>query len=269
MRLWRRLWRKRLAPWGAYWVGEYREWRFLRRYARDERRREEGERLMALNALEVAQTRALLAQLDQHTIAALKSVLREEVLPELRGEALEAARAELAEELAKGKERLEDQAAAYREQLDAEVESRVEADVRRATEDLKADFEDTLKDLRQQRQQARQQRDAAEQQLLHLLRQLLDEEGRYLRNAHVEEFDQWAVNQILQRHGWRVRSKVSYSARVVRTRTAEAHWQARAVFWLSAITPAGVEDPEAEEEPAPEVTPDRLALPEGQPGEGV
>jgi hypothetical protein len=272
MRRWlRRLWRKRLAPWGAYWYGEYREWRFQRRYARQERQRQEAQRLMELNALEVAHTRALLAQLDPHTIAALKHVVREEVLPELRGEALEAARGELEETLAKDRERLADELAAYKESVDAEVERRVEADVRRATEDLTADYEDRLQELRTQRTQARQQRDAAEGQLLALLRQLLNDDGRYLRNAYIEEFDQWTVNQVLQRLGWRVKSKATYSERTVKTRTQDAHWQARAVFWIEAIPAAGVADEDGEEGediiPATKSTPDRLALPE--PPEGI
>jgi hypothetical protein len=149
------------------------------------------------------------------------------------------ARQELEETLAKGRERLDDQAAAYREQLDREVERRVEADVRRATENLKADYEDQLRDLKAQRTQARQQRDVAEGQLLALLRQLLGEEGRYLRNACIEAFDQFTINQVLQRHGWRVRSKATYSERTVKTRTQEAHWQARAVFWLDTVPAEG------------------------------
>jgi hypothetical protein len=265
-RMLRHLWRKQLAPWVGYWVGEYREWRFMRRYARAERHREEVQRRMEIDTLQRAQAKALLAQLDQTTIAALKAVVTEEVLPTLRESALELARAELAEELAKGKERLEDQAAAYREQVDAEVESRVEADVRRATEELKVEFDDTLQDLKTQRTQARQQRDAAEQQLLSLLRQLLGEKGHYLRSAHIEEFDQWAINQILKRHGWRVRSKATYSERIVKTKIAEGRYQARAVFWLDTMPIDEVEDPEAEADP--EEPPDRLALPEGDPGSG-
>jgi hypothetical protein len=263
----RRLWRKRIHPWAASWVGEYREWQFMRRYAREERRREEGQRLLELDTLQKAQAKALLQQLDATTIDALKAVVTEDVLPTLRDEALTLARAELDEELAKGKERLDDQAAAYREQVDAEVESRVEADVKRATEELKAEFDDTLQDLKTQRTQARQQRDAAEHALLALLRQLLGDTGRYLRSAHVEEFDQWAVNQILKRHGWRIRSKATYSERIVKTQVDEARWQARSLFWLDTVPVDGVEDPEAEADP--EERPRPLALPEGSSPEGV
>jgi hypothetical protein len=272
MRRWlRRLWRKRLAPWGAYWYGEYREWRFQRRYARQERQRQEARRLMELNALEVAHTRALLAQLDPHTIAALKHVLREDTLPALREEALALARGEVEETLAKGRERQADELAVYKEQVDAEVERRVESGVQRATEELTADYEDRIRDLKRERTQARQQRDAAEGQLLALLRQVLDEQGRYLRNAHVEEFDQFTINQILKRFGWRVRSKSTYSERVVKTRLDQARWQARAVFWLDTVPAEGVAD-EADEEGDESrandqhVIPERLALPEA--GEG-
>jgi hypothetical protein len=158
--------------------------------------------------------------------------------------------------------------------VDAEVERRVEADVRRATEDLTADYEDRLQELRTQRTLARQQRDAAEGQLLALLRQLLNDDGRYLRNAYIEEFDQWTVNQVLQRLGWRVRSKVTYSERTVKTRLDQARWQARALFWIERLPGEGVadEDPDEGDESSSNnqpVIPGPLALPEGEPGEGA
>jgi hypothetical protein len=267
-RVLRRLWRKRLKPWAASCYGAYTEWRFQRRYARQERQRQQEADRMEIDALQQAQAKALLAQLDATTIAALKAVLREEVLPTLREDALTLARQELEETLAKGRERLADELAAYKESVDAEVERRVEADVQRELAEAKVDYEDRLQELRGQRTQARQQRDLAEQQLLALLQQMLGE-PRYLRNAHVQEFDLWAANQVLARLGWRLRSRATYSERVVKTKLDAARWAQRALFWIEHLPGEGVAD-EAEDESAPDdqgqQTPDRLARPDA--GEG-
>jgi hypothetical protein len=262
--------RRRWQKWLKTQREAYTEFRLRRARERRERREEEARHLMELNALEQAQTRALLAQLDPHTVNALKAVLREEALPTLKEEALTLARAELAEELAKAKERLEDQQAAYKEAVDAEVEDRVDRGVEQARADLLQDLEDRLGDLRQARNQARQERDAAEQQLLALLRQLLSERGRYLRNSYIEEFDQHGLNLILWKHGWRVRSRQTHSERFVKVRVDEARWQARTLFWLDTVPAEGVADedpdPEAAHHVHQDVTPGPLALPEATGG---
>jgi hypothetical protein len=225
--------------------------------------------MLELDTLQKAQAKALLSQLDPQTTAALQAVIREEVLPALREEALTLARAELAEELAKATERVADQSAAYRESLDNEVEDRISRGIEAARTELLQDVEDRLQERREARNEARQQRDAAEHQLLALLRQLLDEKGRYLRNASIEEFDQWGTNTLLKKYGWRIRSRATFSERTVKTKLQEGHWAMRTLFWLDTVTPDGVEeepDDAANErytDAGQAFAPDRLALPEG------
>jgi hypothetical protein len=81
-----------------------------------------------------------------------------------------------------------------------------------------------------------------------------------LKNAHVEEFDQFAVNAILKRHGWRVRSKATFSERTVKTRLEEACWQARALFSLDTVADGVVDEVSDEGETRDPHEP--LALPE-------
>jgi hypothetical protein len=56
-----------------------------------------------------------------------------------------------------------------------------------------------------------------------------------------------------------VRSKATYSERLVKTRIGEARYQARNLFWINVVPGEGVadEDPEPPEDTSP------LALPEG------
>jgi len=223
---------------------------------------------MALEAeaTKLAVARSMLARLDQDYIDALKLAVAEELRAEVYPQALEEARAELEEAFARRRARLEDQQAAYREEIDSEVENRIERGIEQARSDLLADVEDRLTELREARNDARQQWDAAEHQLLALLRQLLSEKGRYLRNTFIEEFDQFGINAILKRHGWRVRSKQTFSERTVKTKIDEARWQTRHLFWLDTVPAEGVADEEEGAEEMPEhsdVIPDRLALPEG------
>jgi len=220
--------------------------------------------VMEAEATKLALARSMLARLDQQYVEALKLAVAEDLRAEVYPQALAEARAELEETFERRRARLEDQQAAYREELDTEVETRIERGVESARAELMADVDDRLQELREARNDARAQRDAAEHQLLALLRQLLSEKGRYLRNAHVEEFDQVGVNVILKRHGWRVRSRATYSERTVKTKVDEARWQARALFWLDTVAEGVVDE---DEEPEADVsnnahTPDRLALPE-------
>jgi hypothetical protein len=221
--------------------------------------------VMEAEATKLALARSMLARLDQDYIEALKLAVAEELRAEVYPQALAEARAELEEAFERRRARLDDQQAAYREELDSEVETRIERGIEQARAEVLADVEDRLTELREERTQARQQRDAAEHALLGVLRQLLAEKGRYLRNANILEFDQFGLNAILKRHGWRVRSKQTYSERVVKTRLEEARWQTRNVFWLDTVPGEGVadeEEAETEDRDTSEGTPSRLALPE-------
>jgi len=91
-----------------------------------------------------------------------------------------------------------------------------------------------------------------------------------LKSFHIEEFDQYAINAILHKHGWRVRSKETFSERTVKTKLKEGHWAMRHVFWLDVVPGEGVLDEADEGEDGdpqdPPPSPDRLALPEATGG---
>jgi hypothetical protein len=208
-----------------------------------------------------------LDQLPPPTAAAIRAACTEEQREWLREreQALEERRASLEDAFERRKARLDDTLARYKEEVDSEVEDRVERGIEAARAEVLQDVEDRLQELRDTRHEARQQRDAAEHQLLALLRPLLGEKGSYLRNSNILEFDQVGVNAILRKHGWRVRSKATYSERVVKTRVEEARWQLRALFWLDAVSPEGVAEEDDESHPEhQDVVPDRLALPAGE-----
>jgi hypothetical protein len=266
-RMLRRLWRKRIHPWVGYWVGEYQEWRFTRRYARAERQREEVQRRMEIDTLQRAQAKALLAQLDQTTIAALKAVVTEEVLPELRGEALELARQELAEELAKGRERQEDRYAKLVDDWQDEIERRIEDGVQRGTRDLKDELAEELGELKSERQEAKARAAQAERQLVALLQQLLPAgKMTYLYNAGLRELPLTELNATLARVKLVLKSRQTYSDRMVACVTAPGKVEGKTLFWLEPLSPEGVAD---EDEGDPEEPPNRLALPKGEPPEGM
>jgi hypothetical protein len=63
-----------------------------------------------------------------------------------------------------------------------------------------------------------------------------------------------------------LKARQTYSERLVACVTAPGKVEGKSLFWLTEITPAGVVD---EDESEPEGTPDRLALPEWEPQEGV
>ncbi|HEX9872525.1 MAG TPA: hypothetical protein VGC99_28795 [Candidatus Tectomicrobia bacterium] len=261
--------RRRVYRWITTQREAYTEFQLRRRREAKDRREEEARQLMELNALEQAQTRALLAQLDHHTVEAIKAVLQEEVLPTLRDEALTLAREELTEELAKAKERLEDRYAALVSSFEDEVERRIEDGIQRGTQDLKADLEDTITDLKRERQEACQQRDQAQAQLVALVQQLLPPDKRvYLYTTGMRQLDLAGLNSVLARVGLVVKARQTYSERLVACQTGPGRVEGKTLFWLEKALPAGVVVIDAEEGSEempgnPDVIPSPLALPEG------
>jgi hypothetical protein len=262
--------RRRWQRWLTAQREAYTEFRLRRRREARERREEEARQLMELNALEHAQTKALLQQLDHHTVEAIKVVLREEELPTLREESLTLARAELAEELAKAKERLEDRYARMVEEFSDEIERRIEQGVTRGTRDLKDELEETITDLKAQRQEARTRAQQAEGVLVRLITQLLPSgKQTYLYSSGIRDLSLVDLNTVLGRSGLVVKSRETFSERQVKCQVAPQRWAQRSVFWVDKATAPGVVDEDDEQLPEHQGvdfhgTADRLALPEGE-----
>jgi hypothetical protein len=215
--------------------------------------------------LQRAQAKALLAQLDQTTIDALKSVLREETLPALREESVLAVRQELAEEAEKTRERLEDRYAKLVDDWTDEIDRRIEDGVQRGTRDLTAELADERAELKAERQEAKSRAAQAERHLVALLQQLLPAGKRtYLYNAGIRELSLTELNTTLARVQLVLKSRQTYSERMVACQTAPGKVEGKTLFWLEALSPEGVAD-----EADPAEPPDRLALPQGEPGEGM
>jgi hypothetical protein len=212
--------------------------------------------------------RLLLAKIDPESAAAIKAAFTEELLELVKAEALTLARAELEDTFARRRARLEDQQAAYREEVDAEVESRIERGIERARTEVLADVEDRLQELREARDDARAQRDQAQASLVALVQQLLPSEKKvYLYNVGIRELALADLNAVLGRAGLVMKARTTYSTREVKCHLGASRWAQRSLFWVTRATPAGVVDEDESDEAAspvpPEGSPDRLALPEG------
>jgi hypothetical protein len=86
------------------------------------------------------------------------------------------------------------------------------------------------------RDEAQNGRALAEQLLVSLLRQLLPGQAPvYLFSVGVRELDGYGLNQVLARYRLRLRSRRRASARQVKTRVGERHWEGRSLFWLEPL----------------------------------
>jgi hypothetical protein len=123
----------------------------------------------------------------------------------------------------------------------------------RQRQELRDGFEEQLSTLTDERDEARQHRDQAETVLVSLLRQLLPEGKRqylYSGGAGVRELDRGMVNEVLARHGLVVKSRGTYSERLVKVRIDAAHVAGHTQFWLEKALPPGVVD---EDEPVADI----------------
>jgi hypothetical protein len=97
--------------------------------------------------------------------------------------------------------------------------------------------------LQDAHQEACTQRDRAEGVLVALIKGLLPgERPIYLHSAGVRELDRWQLNQTMARYGLQVRSRTTYSERVVKTRLDQDRWAGHTQFWLMPVAVAGVVD---------------------------
>ena len=191
---------------------------------------------------EAAMAKAIMQQMSQQTARALKASMREELLDELRDEAVGLAKLELEDEFSRRRERLLDDLARQRRQLEDELDGEVERREKALRQEVRDTLEERLLTLQDERQEARAERDRAEGLLVALMRQLLPgERPVYLHSYGVRELDRVALNETLGRHKLRLRSKATYSERLVKTRIDETRWASHTQFWLTPVPAAGVE----------------------------
>jgi hypothetical protein len=193
---------------------------------------------------EQAMARAIREQMGAHTARVLKESIREECLAELREEALQLARQELEEEFSRRQERLQDDMARYKAKLEEEMLGELDRQRDALRQEIRDELEERLATLTDERNGARAERDRAERVVLALLTQLLPEGKRtYLHSAGVRELDRWAANEVLARYGLQVKSRPSYSERLVKTRLDQERHAAHTQFWLEPYAPAEPVDP--------------------------
>ena len=151
---------------------------------------------------QAALAQALLRQLSPEQVVAVQRVVRQQLLADLREEAIQVARGE----------------------------------AEQAREERREQFEAQLIAVTQERDEARNGRALAEQLLVSLLRQLLPgQEPVYLFSIGVRELDVYRINQVLAGYRLRLRSRRSASERQVKARMGERHWERRSLFWLEPL----------------------------------
>jgi hypothetical protein len=219
-----------------------------------------------------AMAKAVLTQLNATQMEALKAELRTQLLTECQGEALVLARQELAEARLKQEEALQDRYARLVASWEGEIEQRIADGIQRGTRDLTTEVEDTITDLKAQRAEARQHRDQAQAQLVALVQQLLPPDKKvYLYTTGVRQLSLVDLNAVLARVGLVLKTRQTYSERLVACQTAPGRVEGKTLFWLEKATAPGVVvlDEDSDEADVSHTdsghafAPDRLALPEG------
>jgi hypothetical protein len=181
--------------------------------------------------------------MQQQTLASIRQAVRQEMLDELKDEAVELAKAELEDEFFRRRERLLDDLARQRRAREDEMFGELDRQRAQIRQEVKDELAEALLTTQDERQEARAARDRAEGLLVQLMRQLLPgERPVYLYSSGIRELDRMALNQTLARHGLQVRSKTGYSERAIKTRLDEACWAQHTQFWLTPVSVAGVVD---------------------------
>jgi hypothetical protein len=184
-------------------------------------------------ATQEAMGKMVLQQMQAHTLESIRQAVREELLPEVREEALALARQELEEAFSRRREKLADDMATFKAQLEDELLGELDRQREQIREELAQAQEEKYLTVRDQRDASRAERDRAETLLVALITQLLPgERPVYLYSAGIRELDRGALNATLARHGLRVRSKATYSERLVTVRLDQARVAGHTQFWL-------------------------------------
>jgi hypothetical protein len=255
------LWEKRAAKWIrrgrrrlTTWQARLAAWHDARRERAHARAHAKEQRRMPTVIEQTALYKATATQMDHGFLEWLKAQHRQEFLedPAVMDEAVQRAKAELEEAFTKRQERLDDQYAKYRADLDNEVEERIEQGIERQRQDWLEEIADDLRDLRAERSAWKTRAETAEGMVADLFRQLCGGVDRkvYLRSGGrgLEALNKEAVNQILTREGLQLRSRATFSERLVAVRLDAQHVVGHSVFWLTETDTADAADEPAETE---------------------
>jgi Skp family chaperone for outer membrane proteins len=194
-------------------------------------------------AAQEAMGKAIMAEMQQQTLRSIRQAVRQELLEEVHAEAIEAAKVELQDDFDRRRERLLDDLARQRRQLEDELDNELERREQALRQEIMDALEERLLTLQDDLQAAVTERDRAEGLLVQLITQLLPgERPVYLHSAGVREFDRWQTNQTLARHNLQVRSKTTYSERIIKTRLDQERYASHTQFWVTPLPVAGVVD---------------------------
>jgi hypothetical protein len=248
MRRWlRRRWR-RGRRWLTQQLEAWRDARFERAAWQRIHAQEARERMQEADATKLALARSMLEQLGPEYREALKAVAAEEVREAAREEALALARQELEATVARRRERLEAEKAAYQARLDREYETRAEETRTRARHQARQDVEAELEEARTTAAQALDAQQQLEGPLVALVRALLPE-GRkiYVGRYGIPEVDVFGLNRVLRHQGVEIQHDLpsrdqpeiqEFPELLVKVRTGEAHYGSATRFWLAKVEPA-------------------------------
>jgi len=182
-------------------------------------------------------------QMSDQTARALKAAMRAEILDELKDEAVELAKVELEEAFDRRREKLLDDLARQRSQLEQEMLGELDRQREQIRQEIRDELEERLLTLQDDRDHARAERDRAEGLLVALITQLLPgEKPVYLYSCGIRELDRLALNETLARHGLRVRSRTTYSERLVKVHIDGERWAGHSQFWCEPLPSPGVAD---------------------------
>jgi len=188
-------------------------------------------------AAQEAMGKVVMAQMQQHTLAAIRQAVREEVLEEVKQQAFQDALAELDDRLAREKERLRDVAAKEKKALAGELEDELERREEALRREIREHYEERLETLKDDLKAATAAKDQATALLVALVTQLVVEKPkRYLADAGLTELDLVTLNQVLAPQGLRVQAEYRHSERQV-TCTLKNGAAQRTVFWQEPVRP--------------------------------
>jgi hypothetical protein len=240
-------WRERVTGW--------REARSAAQHERVARRRAQENARMETQALQRAQVKTVLGQLDESFLEAFIEELYELKQAELYARALAQVREEHQEaleiELGKARDALAKQKDLLAGELEAELDRRSE----QMRQEVRDEYDERLATLKERLQEAKVTGERASVLLISLVKQLLSRKRTYLYDAHIEELDVRELNAFLAAHHLHVRGEYRHSERQVKCRLKNG-WAQRTVFTLEE---AGASEPDGQEDAGALVLPEASA----------
>jgi hypothetical protein len=174
----------------------------------------------------------LLAKLDPQSAEALRAAIREEERDAAKAEAFELAMQEVTERLETERERLRDETARHRAELDNELEDELDRRTQQMRREVREELEERLEALQGELAAATAACDRAGDLLVMVVKQLFPHKRTYLYDAGIRELPLANLNHWLAPLGLTIEAQYRTSARQVRCQLANGHWAQRTVFSL-------------------------------------